>query len=552
MAIPSRPENLGVPPDTAGIGRGDQVFVRRATGLVREGSMLDAAIFNLMWSGIPIALTLLFWFGTAFYADANLDLAVVLAALLCLPIALTYAMLASAMPRSGGDYVWVSRAVHPAFGFMSNLNFNFWMIYFFGVYATLLGSWGTSALFRVLAVYTGQSQFLAAADFFVTEWGVFLLGCAVVLIMGGLFILNRGLETFFRAQKWGFLLWLVGTILLATLAVLLAGTTGFVERFNSYVTALGGQADAHAAILQAGTAPSVPATFAGSLLLVTIPYYTMGFIFQSAYFGGEIKRGRGTHLTSMAGSLVLAAAIMLVVTWVILAIIGRPFLAALGLVPDLGAYGLGFVPLFPELGAIASGNLLVGLIIVLGFVVGFVLWIPQTTILVSRGLFAWSFDRLIPERVAEVNPRTHSPVVATLIIMGLALVSVAILAFNPELTALVGLFGLTLTYIAVSIAGILFPYRLPETFAASPYPQRAGGVPVISIVAAISLVTSVIVAIILLRDVNSGTSWELNRGTVLLALGVFLAGLPIYYLLRAVQRGRGVDVDLAYKEIPPD
>ena len=104
----------------------------------------------------------------------------------------------------------------------------------------------------------------------------------------------------------------------------------------------------------------------------------------------------------------------------------------------------------------------------------------------------------------------------------------------------------------MSIAGILFPYRLPETFDASPYPRRAGGVPVISIVAAISLVTSVIVAIILLRDVNSGTSWELNRGTVLLALGVFLAGLPIYYLLRAVQRGRGVDVDLAYKEIPPD
>jgi amino acid transporter len=240
------------------------------------------------------------------------------------------------------------------------------------------------------------------------------------------------------------------------------------------------------------------------------------------------------------------------VTWIFLAAIGRPFLAALGLAPDLGAYGLGFIPLFPELAVIASGNLLFGLIIVLGFVIGFILWIPQTTILVSRGLFAWSFDRLIPERVAEVNPRTHSPVVATLIIMGLALISVAILAFNPELTALVGLFGLTLTYFAVSIAGILFPYRLPGTFAASPYPGRVGGVPIVSIVAAISLVASAIIATILLRDVNSGTSWELNRGTVLLALGVFLAGLPIYYLLRAIQRGRGVDVDLAYKEIPPD
>ncbi|MGH2617747.1 MAG: amino acid permease, partial [Thermomicrobiales bacterium] len=432
MAIPSRPEDLGVPLDTAGIAPGEQVFVRRATGLVREGSTLDAAIYNLMWSGIPIALTLLFLFGTAFYADANLSLAIVLAALLCLPIALTYAFLASAMPRSGGDYVWVSRAVHPALGFMSNLSFNFWMIYFFGVYATLLGAWGMSALFRVLAAYTGQRGFLDTASFFVSEWGVFLLGCSLIIVMGGLFILNRGMAMFFRAQRWAFVLWLVGAILLTTVALLFAGAAGFVERFDSYVAALGGPTDAHAAALQAGAAPAVSATFAGSLLLVTIPYYTMGFIFQSAYFGGEIKRGRGTHLGSMAGSLVLAAVIMLVVVWVALATVGRDFLAALGLASDPAAYGLAFAPLFPELGAIASGNLLIGFLIALGFTVGFVAWIPQTTILVSRGLFAWSFDRLIPERVAEVNPRTHSPVVATVTIMALALVSVAILAFNPE------------------------------------------------------------------------------------------------------------------------
>jgi hypothetical protein len=93
---------------------------------------------------------------------------------------------------------------------------------------------------------------------------------------------------------------------------------------------------------------------------------------------------------------------------------------------------------------------------------------------------------------------------------------------------------------------------MPDVFAASPYSQRLGGVPVVSIVGVLSLIASVIIAGILLRDPNSGTSWEFNRGTVLLAIGVFIAGLPIYYILRAVQAGRGVDVDLAYKEIPPD
>ena len=38
-----------------------------------------------------------------------------------------------------------------------------------------------------------------------------------------------------------------------------------------------------------------------------------------------------------------------------------------------------------------------------------------TAIAATRCLFAWSFDRLLPEKVAAVNDRTHSPVNATLI-----------------------------------------------------------------------------------------------------------------------------------------
>jgi hypothetical protein len=33
---------------------------------------------------------------------------------------------------------------------------------------------------------------------------------------------------------------------------------------------------------------------------------------------------------------------------------------------------------------------------------------------------------------------------------------------------------------------------------------------------------------------------------------IFLIGLPLYYVIRAFQKSRGIDVDLAYKEIPPE
>ena len=34
------------------------------------------------------------------------------------------------------------------------------------------------------------------------------------------------------------------------------------------------------------------------------------------------------------------------------------------------------------------------------------------TFMPIRTLFAWSFDRLLPERLSDVNERTHSPVLA--------------------------------------------------------------------------------------------------------------------------------------------
>jgi hypothetical protein len=56
----------------------------------------------------------------------------------------------------------------------------------------------------------------------------------------------------------------------------------------------------------------------------------------------------------------------------------------------------------------------------------------------------------------------------------------------------------------------------------------------------------------LLEDVYSGTSIDGNPRILTYVIAIFLVGLPIYYIARAVQKSRGVNVDLAYKEIPPE
>ena len=80
---------------------------------------------------------------------------------------------------------------------------------------------------------------------------------------------------------------------------------------------------------------------------------------------------------------------------------------------DPAAYGFAAgAPAYPEIMSIAAGSWVFGAVIIVGFGVGLLIWLPQTMLLMSRSMFAWSFDRIMPARLSYVDPRTHSPVVA--------------------------------------------------------------------------------------------------------------------------------------------
>src|SRR5699024_3116335 len=135
-----------------------------------------------------------------------------LCALLCLPTAFLYAMLSNAMPRSGADYVWGSRSVHPLFGFMSNWNWVLWMVYFFGVYSTLLAEFGLTSIFRVWAGFTGSETVMRLAEISSKPLGIFIIGILLVVFSGLLHVFGRGLRTYLRVQGFGFSLYFIGAI----------------------------------------------------------------------------------------------------------------------------------------------------------------------------------------------------------------------------------------------------------------------------------------------------------------------------------------------------
>jgi amino acid transporter len=104
-------------------------------------------------------------FVPAFYPGASMLGSVLVAGLLALAYATTYAFFAAALPRSGGDYVYISRTLSPLLGFISSFNWLVWLSVYIGIPAAYFGQYGLSSLFRLLAAHYRNPDLMRFADF---------------------------------------------------------------------------------------------------------------------------------------------------------------------------------------------------------------------------------------------------------------------------------------------------------------------------------------------------------------------------------------------------
>ena len=171
---------------------------------------------------------------------------------------------------------------------------------------------------------------------------------------------------------------------------------------------------------------------------------------------------------------------------------------------------------------------------------------------------AWPRSSTVPLSVAPVPV---IPLAASVVTIGGSLVvtvwslpCVVTSAFYAygKLSVLSGTVGITASMVVVAVAGVAFPYTNTEAWRSSPASGRTLGIPTITLTGLVALPLLGLIEWALLEDVNSGTSIDGNPRILEYAIGIFLIGLPLYYGARALQRGRGVNVDLAYKEIPPE
>lgn len=527
---------------------GPSLYTRQATGLVREIGLSSNVALNVSFISLPLAGFVATQAPFAF-PGSNLVGIVIITAILCIAPTLLYGMLAQAMPRSGGDYVFVSRILHPFVGFVANFNVTMWFQLVIALFASYLSTLGLSPALASIGQASGNKALTDAATTVAGKEWQFGLG-AVVLILVAI-LMSMRLQTAMRIFRILFYLSLI-SIALAIILTLINDRPAFVAAVSTF----GGNYDKMVADAKAAGWPGYGSSIDWGATLGATPllFASFGYAIVSTYAAGEIRQAKTTILKGLLLSLAISVVVVLAMLALAARTFGEEWMGAANYLalnaPD--KYTLPAFPGYLFFATMLTNNSLVIAVMSLSYALAFVVALPPTFLIATRSLFAWSFDRIIPERVSEVNDRTHSPVIANVIVLVLCLVFLAVTVYGPaDFLTLLYTAGAAeiLTFIVVAVAGALFPYRRAEMWRGSVISQRIAGIATITLVGIVSAIVYVIFIVPLLTNSALGANATPGIVGMIVIIVIPIVLYPISYLLN---KRNGVDLTLAFQSLPPE
>jgi APA family basic amino acid/polyamine antiporter len=539
-----------------------QVFTRRASGLVRVMSPYSAFIYNILTMGLIFPWTFI-WAPTAFQGS-NLGLGIVFAFLFELPIALSYAWLATSLPRSGGDYVFQSRVFGGGIGFSVVFSlFVVWILQWVALSGWLLAVLGLAPTFIGLGVTTGVQAF---TDFGV--WAASTTGIITISILNAalsLILLASGFRNYVRLQ---YVMWIAILVSFATMLILFFTTNSeaFRGSLNGFAGAVDGVqnffATARAAAADAGVNFNPPFWLFGTLMVAPIAWTSLQWATYSVEQNGEIKNAHvfRNQLFILAGSLALTAGLLILLALGMQSGIGRDgiLVASSGYWYGVPEAQVGGTFLMPNMLAIALTS---SPIIVLAIGIGYILnsfqivcncYIGTTRIMVAQGL-----DGLLPEWFSRVHPRWRTPVNAHLAYF-LGSIPV-ILLFNlvadwSTKWALGVTFANGTVFALSALAAAMLPYRARSVYETSPGARyTVAGIPLVTILGGVGFILGAFMlgAFLFVDDLGLAFSAD-NPTPYAMVVGTIIFGAVVYWLMRSYKARQGINVGYAFAEIPPE
>jgi amino acid transporter len=530
------------------------LFTRNSTGLVRQGRWIDSFIFNSsaswMFGTLIFALSSFVFFG-----GADLISAEGIALIFAIVIAAMYALLTSLMPRSGGDYIFNSRIVHPVFGFSFNFSLTVWQLFSAAFTLYFISNVALGPGLQVLGYYANSFALIQSGTWLTVPVNS-LIFASVVNVLFTLLVLT-GIRKTFSALNIMWAITIIGTLVM--IAALVTTThSGFESAFNGFMARSNGTstvANSFAFVQNSVAAPP----YRVAVPEIAIVVDTVIWVFWTAYIAGEIRNANETrrNISSMAGAAILNASFFVILIYLLYSRVGIPFLSGITIAGTTSA--LPFSSTLQALSAVlvlSTGSFAAGAIVLTAITLGYsVLLLPALYLQPIRSIFAWSFDRVVPLRWSSINSRFHTPLVSTIGVF--AIIEAALVLITVESNFLYGIFSASViapafsSIFATSIAAITLGFKRKRNVTGSEPNYRSLILGLISLAFILFMTFEYMSNESYFFDIpSSGLS-----ATALIAVNfIFIPiGALIYFVSYSLRkRANHIDLNVIASEIPPE
>ncbi len=511
----------------SGSSKENTVFVREATGLVKQVSFLDTIAINISYMSVGAALALV-GFTTILLptiSGVNLVYASAIGALIAIPQVVVYTIMQRRVSRTGGDYVWMSRSLG---GFLGG------SLSFMGItmetmpYLALIA---LSAVFAIgsVGVVLGDSGMNSLSTSGSNPLLQFLVGSSIFIALIVLNIVRP--RAGFRIIS---IFWTVGIIALivSIVALLYAGRTGV----ENYVNSLDISNTSYQSI--AASYHGSHFNFANTLLM--LPYFalfTYPWFNAAPSIGSEIK-GQKAISWNAPVSLILTFILITVPFATMYYVGGFAFInGALTNSNLVNDYSFNFWTL--AMGV--SSSFPIQLVIGLGWILFTVAVLAFGIITISRYLLAQSFDRFLPEKLSYVSPRFSSPVVAHVLDLVVTVTLIGLASFlYGRISSLYGAIVASMIYFAfVGVGAVIYAVRHSNDKSRT-------------ILAMAGSLQVLVFAYLTYEFFAYYSVWGGNSLAYGYIVATFIAGALIYITSKRWHSRKGIDISIAFKEIPPE
>jgi amino acid transporter len=482
-----------------------------------------------------------------------------LAMLLVVPMSLAFSyafgLLTQMIPRSGGDYMLVSRIIHPAVGYVSVFCMTTAGLLsnaFFGLAVVTAGITPLCVSVGLIGGYPGLAswgQHAATSKGWLIFFGLVMFAFSGAMQLGGWRWILRIQNVFF---------WMVTASLgIVTLVTLFQSKSHFTSKFDHFAQGFTHQPGAYADTISTAAKNGVPVhpafSFTATIPIIAVFATTAIFSYWSSFVGGELRQASTIKTANnMALGGVIPLVLVAVCTAVFFKTFGSDFLRAAnggGLPSQISTPGTTFF----YLSGISVGSTAYTFVIFLLYIVFWPLITYISSLQQTRAIFAMSFDGVLPKGVTRVN-RYGCPDLALLFALLLSAAVFVWAVFDQTSFFVVLAYALLVQLIAMALVGVsavLAPIVRPGLYRASTSQRAIGGIPVVQLAGVGAVLTAIFVWWAYLHYDQLGANANLGK-LFAWTIGPAVLGAVFYFAVAAVKKSRGTDITLVYREIPPE